>query len=76
MSKTVIFGRKRIEVGEPRLGEMRDSSSLNDDPAALRARLAEDGYLLIRGLYDVSEVLSARREILELHRPHLRPGPS
>jgi len=74
MNPTVTFGKKVLEVGSPQLGLMRDSSAIADDPAALRARLDDDGYLLIRGLYDRAEVLAARQEILELHTAHLRAG--
>jgi hypothetical protein len=45
--------------------DLRESNDVLDDPAALRARLAEDGYLFIRGLHDRDEVLQVRREILE-----------
>src|SRR5919106_1066729 len=44
---------------------LRESNDILDDPAALRARLAEDGYLFIRGLHDRDEVLQVRRGILE-----------
>lgn len=44
---------------------LRQSNDVLADPAALRARLAEDGYLFIRGLHDRDEVLQVRREILE-----------
>lgn len=47
-----------------KLGELRDSSALNGDFPALRKRIAEDGYLLMRGLLDREVVLAARREIL------------
>jgi hypothetical protein len=45
--------------------ELRDSTSLLNDPAALQTRLEEDGYLYLRGLHDPDAVLQARREILE-----------
>lgn len=44
---------------------LRESDDILDDPAALRARLSEDGYLFVRGLHDRDEVLQVRREILE-----------
>jgi ectoine hydroxylase-related dioxygenase (phytanoyl-CoA dioxygenase family) len=43
---------------------MVDSSNLLPDGGALRARLAEDGYLLLRNALDRGEVLAARREVL------------
>ena len=45
--------------------ELRDSNERLDDHDALQARMAEDGYLLIRGLHDRDEVLTARQHILE-----------
>lgn len=46
------------------VASMRDSSDLTGDGAALRARLAADGYLLLRGALDRDDVLAARREVL------------
>ncbi|MBL8690051.1 MAG: phytanoyl-CoA dioxygenase family protein [Rhodospirillaceae bacterium] len=43
---------------------MADSTSLIADDAALRARFAEDGYLLLRGALDRDDVLAARHEVL------------
>ena len=45
--------------------ELPDSSALLDDPAALRARLARDGCLLLRGLVDAVDVLALRRAYLD-----------
>lgn len=44
------------------LGELRDSSPLRGDPAALRRRIADDGYLLLRGALPREQVLAARAE--------------
>lgn len=44
--------------------QLRESDAL-EDPGALRVRLAQDGYLFVRGLHDRGEVLQARRDILE-----------
>lgn len=44
---------------------LRDSSALRNDPAALRVRLAEDGYLLLRGAIDPAIVLALRRAYLD-----------
>lgn len=62
---TVRFGTHEVAFPSARLQELRDANALLDDPVALRARLDEDGYLLIRGLHDPGAVLAARREILE-----------
>lgn len=62
----VNFGKCKVEMGGEYLAaELRDSSLLLHDVEALRSRLAEDGYLLIRGLHDRDLVLQARRTILE-----------
>lgn len=45
--------------------DMRDSNDILDNPDALRHRMANDGYLLIRGLHDKETVLTARHQILE-----------
>jgi hypothetical protein len=52
------------EVPEDLVGELADSARLLDDPAALRRRLAEDGYLFLRGVLDRDAVMDARREVL------------
>lgn len=47
------------------VGELTDSASLLDDPKALRARLADDGYLFLRGVVDRDTVMEARREVFK-----------
>lgn len=61
-------GPSELEMGGPYLDEMRDASGLLNNPAALRARLAEDGYLLLRGLQKRENVMEARRAMLEVVR--------
>jgi hypothetical protein len=46
------------------LGELVDSSGLIGDAAGLRGRLAEDGYLFLRGVIDPVPVQAARAEVL------------
>eukprot|EP01043_Picozoa_sp_COSAG02_P030853 COSAG02_NODE_1989_length_10174_cov_12.502134_10_plen_155_part_00 len=46
------------------VGELRDSTALVHDGAALRERMDEDGYLLLRGVLDRSTVQAARLEVL------------
>ncbi|OGG50104.1 MAG: hypothetical protein A3F84_02650 [Candidatus Handelsmanbacteria bacterium RIFCSPLOWO2_12_FULL_64_10] len=53
-----------IDTSPGRFGEFRASNDVLQDPAALRARMAEDGYLLLRGYLDREVVLNARRELL------------
>ncbi len=45
-------------------GELADSIALVDDPAALRERFDDDGYVFLRGLLPADLVLQAREEIL------------
>lgn len=45
--------------------EMVDSASLLDNPTALRARLAEDGYLYLKGVVDKEAIMAARQEVFE-----------
>ncbi len=42
----------------------RESNPILDDAAALRARIEEDGYLLIRDFYDRDAIMAARADIL------------
>lgn len=55
---------KKLDADPARLGTLRDSSDIVGDGAQLRQRMAEEGYLLFRGLADREKVLRARREIL------------
>ncbi len=42
----------------------READPILDDVTALRARIEEDGYILIRDFFDRDAVMAARREIL------------
>lgn len=53
----------RFDVSPGAFGELRDSSGLAADVAALRGRMDEDGYLLLRGYLSRDAVLAARREL-------------
>lgn len=57
--------KRELELGSNYLGELREANALLADPAALRARMEEDGYLLLRGLHDVEKVRTTRRFLLE-----------
>jgi hypothetical protein len=59
------MGDTDLEFGGPYLGELRDANGILDDVPALRARMEEDGYLLVRGLHDRDAVIEARRVVLE-----------
>ncbi|MGH7215015.1 MAG: phytanoyl-CoA dioxygenase family protein [Tepidisphaeraceae bacterium] len=47
------------------LGELRDANGLLDDVPALKRRMDEDGYLLIRGLHPRERVHAARKAVFE-----------
>jgi|UniRef100_UPI00404B7DF5 hypothetical protein len=53
-----------------------DSTPLLEDPMALRARAAEDGYLFFKQRLPVNEVLAVRADLLNVVRKHgwLQPG--
>ncbi|MBA3442113.1 MAG: phytanoyl-CoA dioxygenase family protein [Pyrinomonadaceae bacterium] len=60
------IGKRDMEVsGKYLQNDLRSSNDLIDDPEALRQRMADDGYLLIRGLHERESVLAARQELLE-----------
>ena len=46
------------------IGELVDSSALLGNGEALRANLAEHGYLLLRSVVEHGTALSARQEVL------------
>src|SRR5437899_2575009 len=51
-----------IDTSPAKFGELRDSSALAADMPALRGRIAEDGYLFLRGYLDRDVVMAARQE--------------
>lgn len=57
--------RKPLNTAPDAFGWLRDSSEVADDADALRARMAEDGYLFLPGRLHRDEVLDARRVIVE-----------
>jgi hypothetical protein len=62
--KLSLCGRE-VALDGRQLGLLRESNSIQGDATALRARMAEDGYLLLRGLISRERVLDARRVVLE-----------
>ena len=52
-------------VPDSLIGEMLDSAPLLDRPQALRDRLAEDGYVYLRGVLAPELVAPARHEVLD-----------
>ena len=58
------MGKQDLEMGGKYLGRLRESNDILDEPAELRDRLAEDGYLLLRGLQNVEKVRAVRDLLL------------
>lgn len=54
----------QLDTSPERFGELRESNDIWHDGEAMRARMADEGYLFFRGLIDREVVLEARREIL------------
>lgn len=52
-------------VPDSLVGELANSASLLDQPGALRDRLANDGYLYLKGVLALERVAQARREVFE-----------
>lgn len=59
------MGARELELGGEYLGTLREANSLMGDMPALRQRVAEDGYLLVRKLHDPEKIKAARRVVLE-----------
>lgn len=57
--------QRELEFPGRYLAELREASDIFHDTEALRERMKEDGYLLLRGFFDREKVLKARRQILE-----------
>lgn len=64
-TQTLKMGKREMDLGGKYLGLLRESNDILDNVAALKERIASDGYLLIRGLHNKQKVLDARRQILE-----------
>lgn len=61
----VRFGFREMNFPSPELGRLQDSSHLLGDAPSLHARMAQDGYLLLRGLIALPKVEQARQAILQ-----------
>jgi len=60
------LGTREIDSSDPRIAEvLRDGSALLGDAQALRDRLADDGYLLLRAFHPRDEILRAREVIVD-----------
>lgn len=63
--KILKMGKHELELGGKYLGWLRESNDILSNPVALRTRMEEEGYLLLRGLHDPEKVLATRKAILE-----------
>lgn len=61
----VQIGTRELPMNGKYLTELRDSNDIRHDIHALRQRMQEDGYILIRGFHNREQVLKARAEIVE-----------
>jgi hypothetical protein len=61
MSAMLAFGDRPLDLSETAFGPLRESAP--GDP--LRERLAEDGYVFVRGLLDRDEVRAGRLDLLQ-----------
>lgn len=61
----IRFGYRTLSYPSPAFGELRESNALLGNAVALQQRIAEDGYLLLRGLIDRAKVQKARQTIME-----------
>jgi ectoine hydroxylase-related dioxygenase (phytanoyl-CoA dioxygenase family) len=64
MNKDIYCRGKKLDVSPEKFTYLEDSTDILDDAEALKTKMAEEGYLLFKGLVDREKVLSARREIL------------
>lgn len=53
-----------METEDASVGELRDSTDILDDVDALRNRMEQDGYLLLRGFHRRKDVMAARAEVV------------
>lgn len=60
----LFCGGIKLDTSRDMFGELRESNDILDSVDAQIRRMAQDGYLLFRGLIDRNVVLEARREIL------------
>ena len=65
-------GGRRLDTADDAFGWLRASDDVADDPAALRERLAEDGYLYVPGVLDRDAVQAGREELLAVGEAALR----
>ncbi|MBI2193043.1 MAG: phytanoyl-CoA dioxygenase family protein [Planctomycetes bacterium] len=62
----IHIGNRELDLPGKYIDYLEDSTPSLNDPEALRARMEEKGYLLLRGVHDRDLVLQARRQMLEV----------
>jgi len=65
MAEKVKFCRTEVDYPSDRLGELRDSGDLYPDMDALKERMKQDGYLLLRNFIGRETVMHARSAITD-----------
>ena len=63
-----------LDLSPDKFGELRDSDELIENPDALRAQMAEDGYLLLRNYLDRDVVLNYLEATFPQRAPASRNG--
>src|SRR5262245_25231693 len=63
--KQLTSNGHKLDVSAETFGELRESNDCLHDVSLLRERMAEDGYLFIRGFLDPQWVLDARQQVVE-----------
>lgn len=64
LHKTLRSQGQTLNLDAARFGELRESTTLANDPVALRERMAQDGYIFLRSYLDTDDVLRARHDLL------------
>src|SRR4051812_20771633 len=73
---TLAAHGRPLDRSEDALGWLRPSDDVAGDSEALRARLAEDGYLYVPGALDREAVRARRLELLRPLEAHGAPEPA
>lgn len=60
----LYFNGIELNTAPDKFGELREANDILNDIEALKARMADDGYILLRDFLDRDIVLKAREEIL------------
>ncbi len=61
----LYYQGRQLETSPTHFGTLQDSLDILHDGAALRQRMADNGYLYLPGILDIDKVLDARRSVME-----------